>query len=74
MNRKVEVELFDLLELISCAEDYGFWAVVPDLKNFAGDVTEEEIEAYARNIENKDGYGKEDYINIKGKLIEEFGL
>jgi len=74
MGRKVEVELFDLLELISCAEDYGFWEVVPDLKNFSGDVTVNEIEEFAKSVAERDGYGQEDYEEIRHKLLNEFNL
>ena len=71
MSRKLDVSIASILELISCAEDYGFESdVLFDSFSAMLDntITDEEIENYARSVEAEEGYGEEDYIGIKEKL------
>lgn len=47
--RDLSVNLFDLLDLVQCASDYGFADDVFEdaMASWAGDVTDEEISAFA---------------------------
>ena len=71
MKRKLNIAVDDLIELISCASDYGFendilFDAFSEMLNKI--LTNEEIETYARSIEALEGYGKEDYVVIKDTL------
>jgi hypothetical protein len=73
MNREIKTDLGNILSLISCARDYGFEdGVLFDAfkEMLDSKLTEEEIEWYARSIEAEDGYGEEDYKEIKERLVE----
>lgn len=69
--RTLQIELDDILSLISCAEDYWYednvlfdwfawqmWRVLSD----------EEIEEYSRTIEAEEWFWEEDYEQIKERL------
>lgn len=68
----VVVERQDILSLISCAEDYGFAKSVlfGTFADWLGPVDPEEVEAYARELANEDGYGEEDYLYARETLEE----
>lgn len=55
----------DILSLIHCAETYGHTnnVCLYSLWDWASPVTEEDIERYARDLSNEEGYGEEDYEN-----------
>ena len=71
MNREIKTDLQNILSLITCASDYGFesdilfdsFRTMLDSK-----LTEEEIEWYAKSIEELEGYNEEDYEVLKEKL------
>lgn len=66
--RKVEVDVETLYSLISCAEDYGFREVVPDLIQMMNGMNKFEIDQYARKVSKQKGYTEEDYFAIKEAL------
>jgi len=71
--RKVTTTLDNILDLISCADSYGFeddvlFTAFGDMLNKK--LTNEEIESFARSVEVQDGYSEEDYQEIKEKLAE----
>lgn len=71
--RKLKIELRDILELITCAEDYGFKddVLFDSFADMLGrELTDEEIECYARELESLEGYGEEDYEDVKERLEE----
>lgn len=64
INDKVEVEKLQIIDLISCAETYGFddSLLIGSLFMFLGyNLTPEEIEEYAQDLSSQTGYGIEDY-------------
>lgn len=69
--REIKIELDTLLSLISCAEDYGFKDDVL-FDAFAGmmgrELSDEEIERFAREMESLSHYGEEDVYMIRQKL------
>ena len=70
-NREIKTDLKNILDLISCAGDYGFerdvlFDAFKDM--LGGKLTYEEIEWYARSVESMDGYNEEDYDLIKERL------
>ena len=75
-NREIKTDLKNILDLISCAGDYGFerdvlFDAFKDM--LGGKLTYEEIEWYARS----DGYNEEYYNLIKERLKtfkERYGL
>ena len=71
MNRELKTDLENILSLIACASDYGFEDdVLFDAfrKMLDSQLTEQEIEWYARSVEALDGYGEEDYGVTKDRL------
>ena len=72
--RKLEIELGNILDLIVCAEDYGFKddVLFDSFAEMLGrELADAEIEWYARDLENTEGYGEEDYESAK-ETLEEF--
>lgn len=67
----VPVERQDLLSLVSVAGDYGFYndVLLDAIAGWLGPVKREEIETYARNLADSDGYDEEDYENAKETLL-----
>ena len=71
MNREIKTDLENILSLIACAIDYGFERdVLFDAfrEMLDSKLTQEEIEWYARSVEELDGYNEEDYEAIKERL------
>jgi hypothetical protein len=71
--RKIKIKLDQILELISCADDYGYQHDV--LFDAFGEIiqynlTDKEIESYARKIEAMKPYSEEDYEVIKERLAK----
>lgn len=62
MRRKFTAELFDLFDIVVCAESYGFSnsILLDALHSWAGKVTMAEINAYGRALAETDGYSEED--------------
>lgn len=87
MDRPINTTLFNILDLIACAYDYGHHnqIIMGALFDMAGQVTDEEIDAFAQakylsEQATSQGYGQEDadraIENIKafremyGKVIQ----
>jgi hypothetical protein len=70
--RTLKVSLDNILSLVSCADDYGFNKQVL-MEGLAGmmdyKLSDDEIEQHARDILLEDGFGIEDYQEIKESLI-----
>lgn len=70
----VEVEVDDLLDLISAAEDYGYGhsILMCSFADWLEELTDEQIESFARGFltpeKREQGYGEEDYEGAKEKL------
>jgi hypothetical protein len=71
-ERQRTIPFFDILDLISCAEDYGHTNSVcmTSLFEWAGPVSDEDIEAYVTNVLTDPQYGEEDAEDIKERLTE----
>jgi len=75
-KRFVTIPLEELLDLLSCADDYGFDGDIfyDFVFSYINPLTEEEIEEFAQTFLTEEaknrGYGEEDYHNIKNKLME----
>ena len=71
--RIIKTTLENILDLISCAVDYGFEKDVL-FDAFRGmldsKLTNEEIETYARGVEAMEGYNEEDYEEIRERLAD----
>lgn len=75
--RKLEIEIDEVLSLVSCAQDYGF-ANALLFGAFAswcsGKVSDDEIENYAADFMTPEsiakGFSEEDYDDIKERLTE----
>ena len=71
MNRVIKTDLKNILSLISTAQDYGFddEILFDTFSQMMGNqLTFEEIEWYARIIEQEEGYGEDDYLAICERL------
>lgn len=71
--RQLTTDVNNILSLVSCAEDYGFARSVlfDAFSDILGNkLSESEIERYAREVESQDGFGEEDYIEVKERLVE----
>lgn len=72
--RKLSIDITEILNLISCAEDYGFSddVLFTYFASFLGDLSNEEIEEYCSyytsNAGREAGYNEEDYEEVKEKL------
>jgi len=66
IDREIKTDLRNILSMVSCAEDYGFAGQIffGFAAGLAGDVTNEELDEYAREVAAADGYGEEDYEEI----------
>jgi len=77
IDNKLEVSLYDILDLINSAEDYGFYDDVL-MSTFAewigGKLSDEDIEEYAQTYlteeAKSEGYSKDDYEYAIDKLKE----
>ena len=72
MSAKREIDQDDILSLVHCAEDYGHWndVCMLSLYDWAKPVTDGDIERYAKDLSEEDGYGQEDYDSAKEQLAE----
>ena len=71
--RIIKTTLDNILDLISCAVDYGFEKdVLFDAfrEMLDSKLTNEEIETYARGVEAMEGYNEEDYEEIRERLAD----
>lgn len=70
--RTIHVPLCRILDLASCADDYGFAddVLMYTLYEFVGDVTDAEIAAHAASVAAEPGYGPEDAEQITERLTE----
>lgn len=73
MNREIKTDLDNILSLISCARTYGHEnGVLFDA--FSGMIgrrlDNDDIERYSRSVGDEEGYGEEDYEDIKNILTE----
>ncbi|MFA5026048.1 MAG: hypothetical protein WC503_06085 [Candidatus Shapirobacteria bacterium] len=74
--RPITIPLEELLDLLSCAEDYGFDDDIfyNFVFSYINPLTDEEIEEFAQTFLTeaaiRKGYGEEDYQNIKYKLTK----
>lgn len=70
MSTERKIELFDILDLINCADTYGHWNSVcqSSLWEWAKPVTLDDIERFSLDLASKDGYGEEDYEESKERL------
>ena len=71
--RIIKTTLENILDLISCAVDYGFEKdVLFDAfrEMLDSKLTNEEIETYARGVEAMEGYNEEDYEEIRERLAD----
>ena len=69
--RIIKTTLENILSLIACSSDYGFEDdVLFDAfrEMLDSKLTNEEIETYARSVGAMEGYGEEDYEEIKERL------
>lgn len=72
MNREIKTDLYNLLDLLNVAEDYGFrddvlfWSIF----ELTGHVTDEEIHGYANQFDFTKGYGEEDVEAAIERLTE----
>lgn len=69
--RIIKTNLETILDLIACASDYGFKDDVlfdSFREMLDSKLTNEEIETYARSVEDMEGYSEEDYEAIKERL------
>jgi len=76
-NRAVVTDLHNILDLINCAETYGYGDEVfyDGMFEMIGKVSDGEIEVFAReqfltDEARKQGYGEEDYENSIERLAE----
>lgn len=74
LDRQITTDLFEVLDILYAAEDYGYAksVLISFLFKLVGKISEEEIEAFAQTFlteeMRKKGYGEEDYEIIKERL------
>lgn len=70
--RQITIGIDSILELISCGSDYGFEDEIlyDAFAEILGTLSDEEIESYAKHVMNIEGYGIEDYEQIKERLTD----
>jgi hypothetical protein len=69
--RIIKTTLENILDLITCASDYGFEDDVlfdSFREMLDSKLTNEEIETYSRSVEAMEGYNEEDYEEVKERL------
>lgn len=69
---EITIDKETLLDLICCAEDYGFNddVLMYSFADMMKSLSDEEIEVFARKIEATDDYSHEDYEITVDKLEE----
>lgn len=72
MNRPITTDLHNILDLIVCAEGYGFKddVLFTAFRDMIHSLSDEEIETFSREMASKDGYGDEDYEHAVEQLNE----
>jgi hypothetical protein len=70
MLRIITIPLSEILDVVCCAEMYGFQddVLMSALAYWAESVSDEEIHQFALDYSQKDGYTEEDYDAIVEKL------
>ena len=71
--RTVQIKVNQILEITSCAEAYGFdnYMFFDCMKELLENkLSDAEIETYSRSVESIEGYGEEDYEDIKERLTD----
>lgn len=74
MSRKVEVDVFEILDLVSCADDYGFNddVLMSALMGMCAEVSDEEIDEYCSFFTSEkgraEGYSEEDAEEVFGRI------
>lgn len=70
--RQITIELPEILDLVSCAEDYGFAddVFMCSMYEFCGDVSDAEISEFAQALASKEGYSSEDGEEASDRLTE----
>lgn len=75
MAREITIPIESILDLISCAEDFGFndSTLMSNLFKFMGNkLSDEEIKEFAESyLANGSGYGEEDVEMITDTLTEQ---
>jgi hypothetical protein len=70
----VRVSKEEILDVLSCAEDYGYKKpiILQTLTAWYGPITEAEIDAFAAGYTEEDGYAEEDIDYAKENITEIF--
>jgi hypothetical protein len=70
--RDCKVNLEDILDLVNCAEGYGFAddVFMDSMYQIAGDVSDEEISEFANILASQDGYSEEDREEEREDITE----
>lgn len=74
--RNIEVDLWDILDLVACAMDYGFNddVLMCSFYDFAGDVSDEELREFADSYVTpeklEEGYTMEDHAELLERVTE----
>lgn len=70
--RILKIPLYDILDLVVCAEDYGFTELLPDFWQLIDcRLSDSEIKAYAKYmLQHNDEYTTEDYDHFIDYLTE----
>jgi hypothetical protein len=71
LDRELKTNVRDILSMVACGFSYGHRNQIFDhfAANMCETLTEEEIEAYARELASGKGYTEEDYENTKRDLM-----
>lgn len=74
LDRELKTNVRNILSMVACGYDYGHRNPIFDhfAAHMCETLTEDEIEAYARELESKKGYGEEDYEDVKEILMDWF--
>lgn len=74
MERIITTNLNNILSIIACAQNYGFSGMDVLFDAFSEmmgyKLTNKEIEAYSKSVLSEEGYTREDYREIKERLLE----
>lgn len=76
MDREIKTALHNILDLVNCAEDYGFQddVLMTAFRDMTGWVTDEEIEAFVQGFMTPEmqakGFGEEDAEAARTRVTE----
>ena len=71
MKTIIQVDLDTILNLVICAEDYGYTTLYGDFAQMAGWVSDEQINDYVHeHYTLSEDYAEEDEDNVKQTLYE----